>query len=73
MPITRSSSFARSFIPMTTKLWNKLPTCLRQETRLKVFKKGMHTTDITGPNPDMGMTQSRIISRLRIKCFLLES
>ena len=38
-PIIRTSSFARSFVPMTTKLWNDLPNSMRQEVNHKQFKK----------------------------------
>ena len=41
VPMAKSSTFARSFIPATTKLWNEIPNQLRQETSHKLFKKGL--------------------------------
>ena len=39
IPIIRTSSFARSFVPVTTKLWNDLSSNMRQEVNYKLFKK----------------------------------
>ena len=39
IPLARSATFARSFIPATTKLWNDLPTEIRRESSRKLFKK----------------------------------
>lgn len=51
IPVTRTSAFSRSFIPMTTKLWNKLPNELRQESNYKQFKKGINASDeVSKPN-----------------------
>ena len=50
MPIIRTSSFARSFIPTTTKLWNRLPNDLRGETSFKLFKTEINSLTNTG-NP----------------------
>ena len=41
LPITRKASFARSFIPKTTKIWNELPITLSDEHSNKKFKKGL--------------------------------
>ena len=41
VPRVRSSAFAKAFIPATTKLWNEIPSDLRQQTSYKLFKKGL--------------------------------
>lgn len=42
IPMTNKASFARSLIPMTTKLWNDLPHELRQEPNHNIFKKELN-------------------------------
>ena len=41
LPYNRTSAFQKSFIPSTTKLWNKLPLNVRQ-TNYSSFKRTVH-------------------------------
>ena len=41
IPVIRKASYARSFIPKTTKIWNDLPNALSEEYSSKAFKKGL--------------------------------
>ena len=41
LPPNRTTSFQRSFIPATTRLWNMLPGTLRSEASRKKFQEGV--------------------------------
>ena len=51
-PISRTTTYSRSFIPSTTRIWNELPTELRLADSHKAFKKDMgDIIGAKGPNP----------------------
>ena len=41
LPPNKTTSFQRSFIPATTRTWNKLPNSLRAQTSYKTFKEDL--------------------------------
>ena len=73
MPIARTSAFARSFIPTTTKLWNELSNDLRKETNRKQFKDGLSDLlkDVKSPNPYLAFGSklgNMLHTKLRLNC-----
>ena len=42
IPVTRTTSYARSLVPATTRIWNKLPEYIREESSPKQFKTSLH-------------------------------
>ena len=52
LPPNKTTSFQRSFIPATTRLWNTLPHSLRTQTSRKKFHEGVESVFGT-PNPSI--------------------
>ena len=71
VPNARTTSYATSFIPSTTRLWNELPTECNQQPATKRFTKKLLEI-MTPPQPDeyfgFGTKQGNILhTRLRLK------
>ena len=47
-----SNQFARTFLPVTTKLWNSLPSDIVESSDLQTFKKGANAFLLSGVSGD---------------------
>ena len=52
LPPNKTTSFQRSFIPATTRLWNTLPHSLKTQTSRKKFNEGVESVFGT-PKPSI--------------------
>ena len=71
IPKAQTASYARAFIPTTTKLWNQLPNALRCETNFKIFKREIHEPTKTSSNPylSIGPKLSNMLhTQIRLNC-----
>ena len=50
LPLVRTSTYYKSYIPSTTRLWNTLPEKIRTESRQMIFKKHLKKL-IESPSP----------------------